>query len=725
MPRDDLLDLITPGAHAQRLSANANMDELTESYGQLSTTAKEWTPLRQSISASSSMSSYNATTTPISPVPPISPRPASSSLRHSLPGRTGVFEASPRGGNTRWLQAQDGNELTGTGTGGEFIPGKSWKNAPMAPLQQSQGADFIPGKSWKNAPLSPLQQSQGAAFVPGESWNNAPISPSQLSQGAEFIPGRAWKNAPISPPQQHQGAEFIPGDSWKNAPKSPPQQSQGAEYIPGEAWKNATIQQSQGSWGQRLDVHASTEGGNQESFGFENEEEPVVTSVPTGPVPLPSIRSLHTMGLPDDLWLYRKEISLEAQREMDPSDPRHKAVPLPFTSAYQLDGPNEGRDSFGYPSSVFKVVNREDGHLYCIRRFDNTRVSFKIARAVSERWTTAISLSGATVVEHTGIVRFHSCFLANRALFFVYTYYPGARTLFERFFNTNSGGGIPLPEPFVWSCITQLVSAIRTVHTAKLACRSIQLNHILCTSPDGGMGQIRLRINCIGVVDTLEFETRKSLVGLQYHDMRDLGYVIMSLTTGTALSRVTDPVIMQGCDRYIAQNYSRELYSLVMQLLNPASNPPTILEVCRSIAIHAFDEVDSTFVVADTYESALASEYESGRALRLLLKMGFINERPEFLMNRRWTESGDCYVLKLFRDYVFHQADGSGHPVMDQGHVVTALNKLDAGDEEKMVLSSTDGRTLLVVSFADVARCLERAYSDLCSMSILPSTLQY
>ena len=52
------------------------------------------------------------------------------------------------------------------------------------------------------------------------------------------------------------------------------------------------------------------------------------------------------------------------------------------------------------------------------------------------------------------------------------------------------------------------------------------------------------------------------------------------------------------------------------------------------------------------------------------LKLAFINERPEFGVDPRWSESGDCYVLKLFRDYVFHQADESGRPVMNLGHVV-------------------------------------------------------
>ena len=54
---------------------------------------------------------------------------------------------------------------------------------------------------------------------------------------------------------------------------------------------------------------------------------------------------------------------------------------------------------------------------------------------------------------------------------------------------------------------------------------------------------------------------------------------------------------------------------------------------------------------------------------------------------------------------------------MDLGHVVTALNKLDAADEEKIVLASRDGKSMMVVSYADVARCLESAYHELCAGS--------
>lgn len=64
-----------------------------------------------------------------------------------------------------------------------------------------------------------------------------------------------------------------------------------------------------------------------------------------------------------------------------------------------------------------------------------------------------------------------------------------------------------------------------------------------------------------------------------------------------------------------------------------------------------WEEHDQLYHMVDTAEHALATEYDAGRSLRLLLKLGFVNERPELGPNRRWSQSGDCYILSLFRDF--------------------------------------------------------------------------
>jgi len=90
----------------------------------------------------------------------------------------------------------------------------------------------------------------------------------------------------------------------------------------------------------------------------------------------------------------------------------------------------------------------------------------------------------------------------------------------------------------------------------------------------------------------------------------------------------------------------------------------------------------------------------------------------------KFTSCTNLFTLLLRHGEVFHQADGAGRPVMDLGHVVSSLNKLDAADEEKIVLSSRDGKNVLVVSFADVAWCLEKAYQELCSNSVPTPSIQ-
>lgn len=55
-----------------------------------------------------------------------------------------------------------------------------------------------------------------------------------------------------------------------------------------------------------------------------------------------------------------------------------------------------------------------------------------------------------------------------------------------------------------------------------------------------------------------------------------------------------------------------------------------------------------------------------------------------FNLDGTWSETGDRYMLKLFRDYVFHQVTEDGRPWLDMAHVVQCLNKLDAGVPEKV-----------------------------------------
>jgi PAB-dependent poly(A)-specific ribonuclease subunit 3 len=61
----------------------------------------------------------------------------------------------------------------------------------------------------------------------------------------------------------------------------------------------------------------------------------------------------------------------------------------------------------------------------------------------------------------------------------------------------------------------------------------------------------------------------------------------------------------------------------------------------------------------------------------------------------------------------FLQTTEEGTPLLDWGHVIECLNKLDAGVPEKVILLSRDERSMLIASYGDLKRCLEGVYQEL------------
>ena len=174
---------------------------------------------------------------------------------------------------------------------------------------------------------------------------------------------------------------------------------------------------------------------------------------------------------------------------------------------------------------------------------------------------------------------------------------------------------------------------------------------------------------------------------------------------------ITTPKNAEQALQVLTQSFSQDLQRLAGALLQGKS---TISHISHLISGRVHDELDQFMASGDALHNHLRGEYESTRLLRLMFKLQHVNERPEFARDSQWSETGDRYILKLFRDYVFHQVHAeNGSPMLDSGHVITALNKLDCGDPERILLSSRDNKDLLVVSYADVKNCLDSAFEAL------------
>jgi PAB-dependent poly(A)-specific ribonuclease subunit 3 len=403
-------------------------------------------------------------------------------------------------------------------------------------------------------------------------------------------------------------------------------------------------------------------------------------------VVMPSKQTLQAIGITEPIRQHFRQLDIESLRQMDPDDERYKEIPSRYHSAYPLDDLSVQRGAggtFGYPACLYKVIDQADGSLYALRRFDNVRpITPSVLKNAQSKWTS---------MQHPSIVALHSIVVERGALFFSHSFHPGAQSLRQRFFDPRSSTGSPVTEALLWRLLSQLIVGVRAVHINNMAVRSITVVHILVTSG------CRFRLGSAGVLDVLEFESRKTLQDLQLEDLAKLGFVILSVA---AKAIITPKSLDTGLARLQA-NFSQELCGVVTLLIGGSQS---VNQICEAMAGRICEELDVSMTAHDSFHLNLRGEYENGRILRLLLKLGLINERPESTHNPSWSETGERYILQLFRDYLFHQTDLNGSPQIDLGHVLISLNKLDRGDPEQLILSSRDGKDMLVVSYGDVRR---------------------
>lgn len=246
-----------------------------------------------------------------------------------------------------------------------------------------------------------------------------------------------------------------------------------------------------------------------------------------------------------------------------------------------------------------------------------------------------------------------------------------------------------VPENILWSYIVQLTNAIKTIHSNGLAAKGIELSKIIVTS------KMRIRLNCCGMLDVLRPDTR-TLAECQLDDFISLGRLILCLACNSPVAAVNPAQALE----MIGAHYSAPFHSTLTSLLSGAVT--SVDNFSASIAPYILQNLNAAFNCDDSLEQELGKELENGRLVRLMAKLGFITERPEFDHDPRWSETGDRYYIKLFRDYVFHSVDDAANPVVDLAHVITCLNKLDAGVDEKVMLVSRDSLNCFVASYKEV-----------------------
>lgn len=359
---------------------------------------------------------------------------------------------------------------------------------------------------------------------------------------------------------------------------------------------------------------------------------------------------------------------------------------------------------FGFPGWVYKATSSKNGKMYCLRRLEGYRLTNEHAIRSVKDWRRVDNANVVSVID-----AFTTRAFGDSSLIFVTDYFPLSKTLVEHHFTSTNRYGARMsstvPEKVLWGYIVQIASAIKSVHSANLAVRCLDPSKVILTDKS------RIRLNACAILDVVQYDAQKPLAELQQEDFILFGRLILSIATNNLSPNMN---LATSLDQ-LGRTYTAELRETLTWLLTKAPTPDikNINDFISGISTHVMSAFDSSLHAMDTQTSELSRELENGRLVRLLSKLGTINERPEYDGDRQWSENGERYMLKLFRDYTFHQVDAEGRPVVDLGHIIRSLNKLDAGIEEKISLTSRDDQTTFVVSYRELKKQVNAAFADL------------
>jgi len=366
----------------------------------------------------------------------------------------------------------------------------------------------------------------------------------------------------------------------------------------------------------------------------------------------------------------------------------------------------------GHVTHVYKALAVDEPYAYCLRRIDNFHIANfgSVAKAV-EKWFKLEATPCICALRHVfatnefaNVAEEASQQQDTASLVFVYEYLPNASTL------ENSHFTKPCPENLLWVYICQIALALRHIHGVGLAARVIEPSKILVSHRN------RVHLNCVGVLDAIRHDPSCPVAEYQKQDLVSLGRLILALANGslTALSDISKA--MDRAFPAVGGPFSGDLKNLAMLLLTKPGQRhayPSIHDVLALIHTHSMVQFEHQLHFSDALERELMKEVDNGRLLKILVKLGTICERSHFNSDPNWAETGDRYLCKLFRDYLFHQCDEHGAPHVEMGHIVDCLNKVDVGLEEKIMLMSQDTSSVLVVSYMDIKRCIENSFHEL------------
>ena len=155
-----------------------------------------------------------------------------------------------------------------------------------------------------------------------------------------------------------------------------------------------------------------------------------------------------------------------------------------------------------------------------------------------------------------------------------------------------------LPESMIWNYIIQLTSALRYIHAAGLACRTLDPTKILV------LGRNRLLVNCGGIFDVLTYDPNSSnpmaamavyqqvsattswtisVILLQpfQEDLVSLGKIVLALSCNSFIAIQRENI--QQSMELVTTHYSNDLRNLIMYLLTNSQRAKSVNDLMPMI----------------------------------------------------------------------------------------------------------------------------------------------
>ena len=421
----------------------------------------------------------------------------------------------------------------------------------------------------------------------------------------------------------------------------------------------------------------------------------------------------------DDLFInnqLRQYLQLKNEESLKSISNNELDLPLhvgTYHSLYPIDHNYDyNTKSFGYTSIVYKCMSNDDGKLYTMRRLKNVPITTPSVLKSFKQWKK---------VDCANCVKIYDVFTTrafnDNSLILIYDYYPMSMTLLENHFMSFPGKNPELiTEDILWNYTIQLLNAITEINKLGLNIGKLDSSKIIITNKG------RIRLSALAIKDILRDVKKKNAS----NDPSSLGIVDDESdlnSNSNDLLNLGELILFLAKSTTFMQNPTEDPYEIISQLkFTNVFKKMLIYLFSKDATIEKFQELVAPMILkltnglqnsCDTFESTLMSELENARLVRLISKLDFISERPEMVKDGSWSETGERYPIKLFKDYVFHQVDENGKPVVDLTHVINCLNKLDAGVDENLLLVSPDEMTCLIMSYKDLKDLINRSFLSL------------